>query len=320
MDKETKINVKLGLFVAIGILIFIVGIFFIGARNGMFSKAFNVKTYFADASGLKEGGNVRYDGVKVGIVKKVILINDSTVEVDLQIDESKHEFITKSAITSISSDGLMGDKLVNVTSGKPNSPMAENGDILKSKEAVNTDKIISKLTVTNDNIGVISENLKNITSDLNTKKGAVQSLYKDTTLAIELRKTFKNLNTMSVDVLTAGENVKMMTAKMQSGKGSISQILNDTTMGRNLARTISKLKETSDKLNSASDAINTTMRQVNSGQGPVHMLLTDSATANNIRQSMSNLKKASYTLNQDLEGLQHSFLLKGYFKKKDKTQ
>jgi len=320
MDKETKFNIRLGLFVAIGIVIFIIGIFLVGARNGLFTKSFTIKAFFTNTSGLKPGGNVRYDGVKVGIVKTVKIINDSLVEVDMDIDESKHEFIKKSALATIASDGLMGDKIINITTGKQGGPQAENGDIIQTKKDVNMDAMMEKLSSTNDNINFITENLKSVTSDLNLKKGAIQSLYKDTSLAIELRQTFANLNTMSVDVKRAGESIQQITAKMQNGKGSVARILNDTSMAKNLASAITGLKETSQKLNAASDQVNITIKKVNTPNGPVNMMLTDTSLSNNIKQSAANIKNASKKLDEDLEGLQHSIFLRGYFKKKDKEK
>src|ERR1700746_3906204 len=111
MDQDTKRNVKLGLFVIIGIIVFIFGIFLVGAKNGLFTKSFKVYAIFKNISGLKPGAIIRFDGVKVGNVKDVTIINDSSVRVDMNIDESKHEFITKSAHASITSDGLMGDQI-----------------------------------------------------------------------------------------------------------------------------------------------------------------------------------------------------------------
>jgi len=77
-----------------------------------------------------------------------------------------------------------------------------------------------------------------------------------------------------------------------------------------------KLKETSDKLGTIADQANLTMQHANSGNGTVNTLLTDTVMANNLKASVVNIRKASATLNQDLVALQHSILLKGYFKKK----
>lgn len=313
MDKDTSRSIKLGLFVTLGIIIFIVGIFLVGARNGLFTKSFTVKAIFANASGLKPGGNVRFDGVKVGIVGTVQIINDSTVEVEMLIDQSKREFITKTAVATITSDGLMGDKMINIISGTPNSPQAQEGDIIKTKKDLNMDAMIDKLSGTNDNVATITKNLAKITDDLNTKTGTIQSLYKDSGMNVELHQTFRNLNASSLAILN---DINSISNKIQKGNGSVAEILNDTSMGKNLIRTINGLKQTTDKLSAASDQINLTMKKMNTPDGPLNTLLTDTALSNNVKQSAVNIRKASKTLNDDLVGLQHNFLLRGYFKNK----
>ena len=222
-------------------------------------------------------------------------------------------------MATIASYGLMGDKIINIITGTPNSPPAEEGDVIKTKKDLNMDAMLDKLSGTNDNVAIITKNLAKITDDLNTKNGAVQSLYKDTSMALELRKTFTNLNTMSVEVMQAGQNIKQITSKLENTKGSTVDVLSDTAIGRNLVRTVNGLKQTTEKLNAASDQINLTMKKVNTPDGPVNTFLTDTALSNNIKQSAVNIKKASKTLDDDLLGLQHSFLLKGYFKKKDQS-
>jgi len=204
MDQDTKRNIKLGLFVILGLIIFIFGIFLVGAKSGLFSKSFAVYSIFKNTSGLKPGGNIRFDGVKVGIVKSVTIINDSSVRVDMNIDESKHEFITKTAVASIASDGLMGDELVNITSGSYGSPEAENGDRIQSKQPINMDKEIATLSGTNDNINAITSEIKNLTGALNTKNNTIQTLFKDTTMTANLQRSIANLKRMSEVFLQEG--------------------------------------------------------------------------------------------------------------------
>src|ERR1017187_1950238 len=115
MDKTLRKNIFLGFFVLIGIILFIVGIFLVGSKNEMFQKTFPITARFTNATGLKSGSNVRYNGVKVGIVKSVNLINDTLVQVDMSIEEDKRHFILTNATAAIASDGLMGDKIVNIT-------------------------------------------------------------------------------------------------------------------------------------------------------------------------------------------------------------
>ena len=152
MDSATRKNILLGFFVTIGIVLFIVGIFLVGSKSELFNKTFPITAKFTNASGLKTGSNVRFNGVKVGIVKAVKLINDSVVQVDMSIEESKRSFITRNAVASINSDGLMGDKLVNITTAKNGGEPIQNNDVIASTNPIITDQEMQKLSATNENI------------------------------------------------------------------------------------------------------------------------------------------------------------------------
>jgi len=316
MDQDTKRNIKLGLFVVLGIIVFIFGIFLVGAKSGLFTKSFTVYAVFKNTSGLKPGANIRFDGVKVGTVKSVTIMNDSSIRVDMNIDESKREFITKSAVASITSDGLMGDELVNITAGAYGSPLAENGDRISSRQPMDMDNMIAKFSGTSSNINAITENLKNLTDNLNTKNGSIQSLFKDTTMAINLQQTLANLKTMSEVYTQEGNDLRRTTNELTHGNGVLNKLVNDPTLSNNLSETISKLKETSDKLGTIADQATVTMQHANSGNGPLNTVLTDTGMANNIKATIANLKRSTVLLNEDLTAAQHNFLLRGYFKNK----
>ena len=83
MRNTKKHNIRLGFFVAIGVLLFIISIYYIGTQINFFSKKFQVSGVFTDISGLKVGNNARFSGINVGTVSKVQIINDSLVRVDL---------------------------------------------------------------------------------------------------------------------------------------------------------------------------------------------------------------------------------------------
>ncbi len=323
MDRSHKRNIILGLFVVLGIALFVYGIFQVGTREEMFKKTITVTTTFSNTNGLKAGSNVRYNGVKVGNVKAVTLINDTTVQVDIKVEENKRPYILKNVIASIASDGLMGDKFVNLTantSGAGNAAMIENGDMIESKNPLNTDEVLQTLNATNENIKVISENLKELTSSLSSENGTIQALYKDPQMATNLKSSFSNLNLITNKVLTVSNNLQQITYQIQSGKGTIGEILNDTTLGNNLASTLSKLKATADDLNKVSGQLSVTMEHVNSGDGAVSMVLTDTAFSSSFRQSILNIRSASDKLDQNMEALKHNFLLRGYFRKQDKKK
>ena len=315
MDKTLKKNILLGFFVLIGIILFIAGIFMVGSKNGMFQKTFSVTARFTNANGLKLGSNIRYNGVKVGIVKSVTLINDTLVQVDMQIEESKRRFIFRGAVAAIASDGLMGDKMVNIIAGKNSGEQVQNNDVLVSHNPLNTDQVLQTLSQSNDNIRVITENLKTLTSDIVSNNGPAQLLYKDSVMGKNLKQSFTNLDAITDKVLKASTSMQQITEQIQNGDGILSEIINDTSLAKNLSYTLDKLKATSDELTNASGELSQTIQHANSGKGTLNMLLTDTALSANVQQSMVNIKNASKGLNENMEALKHNFLTRGYFRK-----
>src|SRR5690348_6320719 len=112
MKKTSGNTIRLGIFVSVGFAIFIAGIYFIGQRQQLFNKTFHISGTFSDISGLQIGNNVRFSGINVGVVEGIEQISDTSVRVDMQINEDTRAFIKKDAKAVIGSDGLMGNKII----------------------------------------------------------------------------------------------------------------------------------------------------------------------------------------------------------------
>ena len=83
---------------------------------------------------------------------------------------------------------------------------------------------------------------------------------------------------------------------------------------------MAEIKNSSEKLSASSQQLNEILNKVNNGNGAASVLLNDTITAANLQQSIANLKAASAKLDEDLEGMKHSWPLKGYFKKQEKQK
>lgn len=193
MQNTTGNKMKLGIFVSIGIALFIAGIYFIGDKQQLFSSTFHVSSIFKDISGLTVGNNVRFSGINVGIIEDIQQITDSTVRVDMQIEESSRKFIKKNAVGVIGSDGLMGNKLLIITAGTPGQkPLADN-DVIKTSQPVTMDDILIKLKVTGDNAANITNDLAIIMQNVREGKGTVGKLMMDSALAENLGGAIVNI-------------------------------------------------------------------------------------------------------------------------------
>lgn len=198
MNTHTQnFKVRLGLFVIVGLAIFVFAIFFIGKQKHLFDPVFKITSTFYNVSGLQVGNNIRFSGINVGTVDNIVIINDSTVRVDLLIKQSVKKFIRQDCGVAIGSDGLIGDRLVIITQGTGGSPMVKNGQELESVEPIETDAIMASLRVTAGYAEVITEQLAEIMFKINSGSGTLGRLIQDTTIAQNLDQTMLNLRRSS---------------------------------------------------------------------------------------------------------------------------
>ena len=186
MEKKKGNMVKLGVFVTLGVLFFIIGIYIIGQKQRLFSDTFTVNAVFKNVNGLLVGNNVRFTGINVGTVDDIIILNDTSVQVVMITDEDTHRFIKKDAKAIIGSEGLMGNKTINITHGSPNQTKVEEDGFILTEQPVGTDEILNKLKTTADNLASITGNVSN-------GKGTIGKLFMDTNMANSLNQTIVNL-------------------------------------------------------------------------------------------------------------------------------
>lgn len=183
MKKNSQNKMRLGIFVTASIALFIAGIYFIGQKQQLFSSTFRVSGIFKDISGLQIGNNVRFSGINVGIIDDIQQITDSTVRVDMAIDEHSRKFIKKNAKAIIGSDGLMGNKIVQIIPGAPGKKEIANNDFIGTDQTVSMDDILKKVKVTCDNAAVITGDLSLVMESIREGKGTIGKLLMDSTMA-----------------------------------------------------------------------------------------------------------------------------------------
>jgi phospholipid/cholesterol/gamma-HCH transport system substrate-binding protein len=198
MEKyTTKFKVRLGLFIAGGLMIFIVTVFIIGRQKNLFVPVYKLTTTFYNVSGLQVGNNIRFSGINVGTVDNIKIINDSTVQVDMLIQKYVQKFIKTDCEAAIGSAGLIGDRILIITQGSAYAPLAKDGQQIASKEPVEPDAIMSSLQVTADNAAIVSLQLAEIMTKVNSGSGTLGRFIQDSTIAENINQTIMNLRKSS---------------------------------------------------------------------------------------------------------------------------
>lgn len=199
---------RLGLFIIIGISLFILGIFIIGKQKNMFDPVFKLSAHFHNVSGLQVGNAVRFSGITIGTVDNIQIINDSTVRVEMLIKKDVQRFIRSDSQAGIGSEGIIGDKVLVVSQGNSDSKMVEDGQKIGSSEPLETEAILKTLKITADNAAVATDEIAQIVIKINSGQGTLGRLIQDKKMAENIDQTLLNLKKSS-----KGLNENMEAAK-----------------------------------------------------------------------------------------------------------
>ena len=310
-------NVKLGSFVLTGLIFLIFCLYMIGKNRNLFGSTFTISADFHNVNGLMPGNNVRFAGIDVGTVKSLEIISDSTVRVYMVIDKDVRKHIKKNSIASVGTDGLMGNKLINVNSVHELALVVEEGDVIASLKPVETDEMLRTLNITNQNLALFSNDLKRIAQRINNSKG-IWSLLSDTGISKNIEEAAKNINRAGQRAAEAGEEITALLRSVKQGGGLASTILNDTVLSKRLKAAIANIQQVSEHTSQLTSNLNEMLKQVKKGQGAAGVILSDTATERKLKQTIFNLEQGTARFNEDMEAMKSNFLTRSYFRKQEK--
>jgi len=312
--EANKKPVVVGLFILVGIVFFVLCVFTIGSLKKSFGKTATIKTIFGDVNGLQKGNNVWFSGVKIGTVKKISFYGKSQVEVQMSIEEKSIQYIRKDAKAKISTDGLIGNKIVVLYGGSANIAQVEDGDHLYIEKSLSTDDMMNTLQANNENLLAITTDFKNISKKLENGEGTVGKLLKDESLYNNLESTVQSLKKATANTQQLTASLSDYSSKLTQKGGLANDLATDTTVFKSIRATVSQLNEV------ATTARDLTNNLKDSDSSPIGLMMHDKQSATSLKTTIKNLETSSQKLDEDLEALQHNFLLRGFFKKKAKKQ
>jgi len=299
-----------GLFIIIGLFILVGGVLTIGNLHSTFQKKMTITTIFGDVNGLQSGNNIWFSGVKIGTVKKVEFYGTSQVKVVMNINIASKQYIRKDAKVKISTDGLIGNKILVIYGGTSLAQEVEEGDTLNNEITLNTEDIMNTLQQNNLNV------LK-LTNKLAEGEGTIGKLINSDSIYNSLFATINSLKQASAHAQELIASLANFSEKLNK-KGSLANdLVSDTMVFNSLKSSVLKIQTIAD---TATVFVNNLKEVTENTNSSVGVLLHDQATGADIKTTISNLKSSSEKLDQDLEALQHSFLLRKFFKKEAKNK
>lgn len=258
-DRELLLKFRVGLFVSGLLILFVAFVLSIGSQSRLFEDRYRLRASFRDIQGLIGGAPVRLAGLTVGTVSGIAFgrdVTDPRVQVELSIDTSFKSRIRSDSIARISTVGLVGDKVLELTVGTEAGRVLEPGDEVRTEEPQDFSQLVARGARVLENMEGASRSLEAFLETL------------------ALPKTRKALG----DTLLSLEQI---TREIQEGSGLLHSLVYERRGAKILdlldtkgEQILDQLARTADQLAAVATSVQGIMTKVEEGQGLLGALVT----------------------------------------------
>ena len=289
----TWAQLRVGLFVLATLIVLGVFVFYATGGGAAFARRYSLKTYLTDVAGLKPGAPVRVAGVEVGTVEGIRLTGGregtkATVEVAFRVAEAYQNYIRTDSEAFVTTEGLLGEGVLEVTPGLTGTLLKEGG-IVRGSARPSIKEVVY-------NAGIMTDHLKDITASISRGEGTIGKLIRDDTLYRRIDNAAENARTMiahaaagqgtvgkllMTDELfqkidrTAG-HAETIVADIRAGKGTLGKFIYDPAIHDDAKKFMGSASRMFDN--------------IESGKGTLGKLATDDALYNSLRKTFENLQ------------------------------
>lgn len=223
MEKRAGLELKVGFFVFLALLVLAYLTFQISGSSLMNRRNYKVKVVFGFVSGIEPKAPVRLAGVTVGEVDDInIYYNEEkqNVEVDLTLSLREDIRIPRNSKAYISTLGLMGEKYVELVPGTKASGVFKTGDVIRGNDPVTMEKL--------------TEVLMSVVADKEIKQSVLETL--------------NNFNQTSEHLKQVSLSMEAIIRNIEEGEGTIGKLLTQDKIYKDLEVLVDDIKRNPWKL------------------------------------------------------------------------
>lgn len=232
-------QIQVGAFVAIGLLLAMMVIFLLGSEKKLFETHYTLVCLFDDISGLREGATVQLAGIHVGTVRQILFeekIEKKKVKLVLKISKRFQDRIRADSRATIVTQGLLGDKMVFVSVGSAEAEILKDGSILPSESPSGFAEVLQKGDVLLKNVNDVALQVKDILDEVKTGEGLIHGVIYNP----HGEELVNDLKLIAENLSEASRHIAGVTRKIDSGQGTIGALVNDATLFNDLKTLLGK--------------------------------------------------------------------------------
>jgi phospholipid/cholesterol/gamma-HCH transport system substrate-binding protein len=308
----TWTELRVGLFVLVGLSVLAAGIFYVTGA-GTLGPKYRLVTYLPEVSGLANGAPVRLDGFEIGNVESIKLAprvpgkpreKNKNIEVVMRVGKRYESDILTDSAASLVTEGLLGNRYVNISLGVTGVPLKDGQEVPGSEEKA-MKEVVERSADVLANLQVLSENIQDLITGVKQGKGSLGKLLTDDQAYNHLNSILAKGDVMLTNVQAGQGTLGKLVAsdemynKVDKGLDSVNLILTDV---RSQKGTIGKLIYDPSLYDEAKQAMtngNAMIGDVRAGKGTLGKLATDDALYNKLKETSDNIASASAKLNDN---------------------
>lgn len=299
-------QLRVGLTVLFASITLAVLIFLMSGPSGLFSSKLILYANFDNAGGLRKGAPVRLEGVDIGNVTDIRVVQQNTlnpVRVQMKVTANYKSDIKKDSLAMLATAGVLGETFVDIDSRQAKEATAANGDTLKTLNQPDLQDVVRSSQGTLQNVDVLLHRLDRILAFVESGQGSIGKLIYDDTL-------YKRLNSSVTEV-------QAMVTTISEGRGSVGKLINNDELYNKANASVDKLNKIVDDINAGNGTIgkfvkdpslynnanetiakaNALMTDVNAGKGALGKFARDEAFAKKLDDTISNLEQLTKKMN-----------------------
>lgn len=233
MESNLKTQMRVGLFLSIGLVLILGSIFMLGADRAFFKSYTTLHAHFEQVQGLAEGSVVSFSGITVGNVKEIrILPERNLIDLVLLIDDEFMPRVTEGSLVEIRTQGALGDKFIFIIPGDPKSKPLTEGSVIDVAKATDLIGIISERGNEAEKIFDIINEIYRFTKTLNANNRTEKILESLTTATAKIDKTAGATQKLAeglseAKVKATMDRLESILTKLDRGQGTLGALIND---------------------------------------------------------------------------------------------
>ena len=297
-------KLKVGVVVSIALTLLLLTVFFAGGIQDLFSSKVVINAQIKDVKGLRRGAPVWVSGIEIGLVKRISLNTQYGTLVTMSIKESALPYIRSDTYANVITQGLLGDKYIELTGGSLEAGQIKPGSIIKGAAQLEVKDLVEASAKSMAKVTEFVNKVDMILEHFEKSEGTVAKLLKDPALYDNLKQSATTLLAILKELKESEGSAKMFIKdpsvynNLLAASSSLEKFSRTMNEGNGTLKRLAASPEIYDNLNNASRKLDSVLSEIDSGEGAAGVLIKDRQLAAQLKETVAGLSDAVLELKE----------------------